>query len=256
MHTHQSLIPLLLQGCKCSPSPTRQVPPPSNAPNTNPICTFGWACGRESKEICICLRFHIMCRDSYRYQHKRVYFSGCQFVCVCVRGGRDGAAGTVYFHIVVPQKEVFITVPGGSESKAVMMSDRLSAPYMKMWLVEKGKKKKKRNGGLFFNDAIPLQSQWKYSRRSASAHKRWKLNWISLRRQLSKINSVLSVFDKSKCLLWKGPIVVHVFLLFFFYHQLFIWSTSLHKQCFLCNCFVVVFAGGHFYLLWLRHLYC
>ena len=53
-------------------------------------------------------------------------------VCVCVCDGRDGAAGTVYFHIVVPQKEVFITMPGGSECKAVMMSDRLSAPYMKM----------------------------------------------------------------------------------------------------------------------------
>ena len=147
MHTHQSLIPLLQHGCKCSPSPTRQVPSPSNTPDTNAICTFGWARGRVSKGICIILRFHIMCWDSYRYQYKTVYFSRCQFVCVCVWDGPDGAAGTVYFHVVVPQKEVFITVPGGSESKAVMMSERLSAPYMKMWLVEKRTQSRSNHSG-------------------------------------------------------------------------------------------------------------
>lgn len=46
----------------------------------------------------------------------------CQCVCVCVRlfvflyDRYKGEAGTVCFHIAIPQKEVFITAPQGAES--------------------------------------------------------------------------------------------------------------------------------------------
>ena len=73
-----------------------------------------------------------MCLNSYRYKISLFFrVSVCVFVYfLCDRC--KGATGTVYFHIAVPQKEVFITVPEGTESIAVMMSNRLSALYMKM----------------------------------------------------------------------------------------------------------------------------
>lgn len=43
-----------------------------------------------------------------------------------------GKASSVCFHAAIPQKEVFIFRPEGTESIAVMMFIRLPALYMKM----------------------------------------------------------------------------------------------------------------------------
>lgn len=50
------------------------------------------------------------------------------FLC----GRYQEPAGTVYFLIAIPQKEVCIAVPGGPESIAAIASNTLSAFYMKM----------------------------------------------------------------------------------------------------------------------------
>lgn len=50
---------------------------------------------------------------------KSVYFSCvsvCVFTCVFLYNSYKGEAGTVYLHIAIAQKEVFITVTQGAES--------------------------------------------------------------------------------------------------------------------------------------------
>lgn len=142
MHTHQSLIPLLQHGCKCMPHSHPPAPLTLKRTEHNrKMCICVWSWETEKREFAFSWNIILyLYLNSYRY-HISLFFrlSVCVFVCVSLCDRCKGAAGTVYFQTAVPQKEVFITVPECTESRAVMISNRLSAVYMKMWLVEKRK---------------------------------------------------------------------------------------------------------------------